>query len=805
MKINLLKYFLLIFGFLLLVIIYLSVVGIETDRFNNQIKNKLIKIDKKLNLDLKKIKLTLDPINLQINAKTVGSVVFYANRPLSLEYIKTKVSFSSFIKNKIISSNIEIASRSIFLKDFVRFVRGINNTPQLFIFENMIKKGHIIFDLNLNFDENGNIKSDYELKGTLKETKINFFKNNIFENINFNFNLKKNNYLFEQIKFRTNKVNFISKYLNIKKKGNKFFVDGEVENKQSILNIKLLKLLKFDLNDVDLNNVNFDSKNKFSFEIDNKLDLKNFILNSDINIDQLKYKQPIFLKEYFSNINEIIIFKDQEIKLKYINNKILIKGKGKIKLEKEFDDIRYLINKNGNNFKIISDLNLEKLNLKKNNYLNFFFPVVNNKITLKDQKINLEFQDKKFSLSGKGKIKINKAFEDIDYILTKNDEKLNFDLNLNLIKTKFKLDPLNYKKKNVSTLKLEAKGNYEKDKKIIINNFSILEGNNRIKINNLVLGKNNQIAEVEKINFDYVDTENKQNQITIKKKDQYNYELNGLVYNANSLIEELLKNEDKIENQIFKNDISLNLNINEVFIDKIYSIKNLSGNLFIKKNKVNSANFSANLKNKDNITFTIISDESGNKITTLASSWAKPLISRYKFIKGFEEGNLDFISNKKDGISNSKLIIDNFKVKEIPVLAKLLTLASLQGIADLLTGEGLRFTDLEMNFSNEKKLMRIEELYAIGPSISILMEGYVEKDKLISLRGTLVPATTINRTIASIPLIGDFLIGKKVGEGVFGVSFKIKGPPKNLETTVNPIKTLTPRFITRTLKKLKKN
>ena len=77
MKINLLKYFLLIFGFLLSLIIYLSVVGIETDRFNNQIKNKLTKIDKKLNLDLKKIKLTLDPINFRINVKTVGPVVFY--------------------------------------------------------------------------------------------------------------------------------------------------------------------------------------------------------------------------------------------------------------------------------------------------------------------------------------------------------------------------------------------------------------------------------------------------------------------------------------------------------------------------------------------------------------------------------------------------------------------------------------------------------------------------------------------------------------------------------------------------------
>ena len=123
----------------------------------------------------------------------------------------------------------------------------------------------------------------------------------------------------------------------------------------------------------------------------------------------------------------------------------------------------------------------------------------------------------------------------------------------------------------------------------------------------------------------------------------------------------------------------------------------------------------------------------------------------------------------------------------------------------MLTGEGIRFTDFEMRFSNDKKLMTIEELYAIGPAISLLMEGYIQADELISLRGTLVPATTINRSIASIPLIGDLLIGKKVGEGVFGVSFKVKGPPKDLETTVNPIKTLTPRFITRTLEKIKKN
>ena len=101
--------------------------------------------------------------------------------------------------------------------------------------------------------------------------------------------------------------------------------------------------------------------------------------------------------------------------------------------------------------------------------------------------------------------------------------------------------------------------------------------------------------------------------------------------------------------------------------------------------------------------------------------------------------------------------------------------------------------------------MSINEIYAIGPAISVLMEGYVESDKLVSLRGTLIPATTLNKVIGSIPFLGNILVGKKTGEGVFGVSFKIKGPPEKLETSVNPIKTLTPRFITRTLENIKKN
>ena len=201
----------------------------------------------------------------------------------------------------------------------------------------------------------------------------------------------------------------------------------------------------------------------------------------------------------------------------------------------------------------------------------------------------------------------------------------------------------------------------------------------------------------------------------------------------------------------------------------------------------------------------MIKSQQGEKVTTLFVDEAESLVKRYKFIKGFSGGVLDFYSTKKNDLSYSTLKIYDFKLNELPLLTKILTLASLQGIADILSGEGIGFKEFEMNFQNKKSVITIDEIYAIGPAISILMDGYIEKNKLVSLRGTLVPATTLNKVIGSIPFLGKILVGSKTGEGVFGVSFKIKGPPKNLETSVNPIKTLTPRFITRTLEKIKHN
>ena len=75
-----------------------------------------------------------------------------------------------------------------------------------------------------------------------------------------------------------------------------------------------------------------------------------------------------------------------------------------------------------------------------------------------------------------------------------------------------------------------------------------------------------------------------------------------------------------------------------------------------------------------------------------------------------------------------------------------------------------------------KELLKINEILALGPSMSVLMEGYQDKDGLTSLRGTLVPAKTLNKIISKIPVIGNIVIPKEIERSLFGISFKMKGP-----------------------------
>ena len=729
---KLIKFLLFILAVLILVIFYLSIFGFSTEKFNNKIKTEILNINNEVNLELKNVKFLLNLSNLSLNVKTFRPEVFFNNHQLKLEYIKTNISLKSFINDEFSIENLQISTKAIKLNDIVQLARSFENSAELFILNKIVKDGFLIGNINLNFDSNGRIKDNYEINGVIKNGKLVILGKHNINNLNLFFKIKDKEYFFENIETNFNQLKLSLPLIKIKEKNNQFLVNGKLISSEKDIDIKLLRSLLGDSFKVfNIEKINFNSDNDFTFTISKKFKISDFNLESIINLNNLDYKNNFLdLKKYFPNIKELIRLENHKVLINYKNNQLEISGKGKVIIEDKSDMLNYNITK-------------------------------------------------------------------------KNDQYF-FNTNISINKNPFLINILQYEKKEDLELLIKLIGVYKKNNQIKFDLISLEENDNRFLIKNLNLNNKFKIYDIKSLELNYVNNNKIKNEINLKKNKK-NYEIYGKSFDASQLIYDQLNNDEDSISVFSDLNTSINVKIIKTYLDNVTFINDLTGNLDFRNNKINKLNLDSSFTNNKKLTLTVNKNENNEKITTLFSGYPKPLVKQYKFVKGFEEGILDFYSIKKNGISNSVLKIDNFKVQEVPVLARLLTLASLQGIADLLTGEGIRFTDFEMKFTNKKGLMTIDEMYAIGPAISVLMDGYIETKKLISLRGTLVPATTINRTIASIPLIGKILVGKKTGEGVFGVSFKIKGPPKNLKTTVNPVKTLTPRFITRTLEKIKRN
>ena len=717
---------------LLLIIVslsYLSFFGIETDRFNSQILNKIKNIDKNIEVELKKIRLVLDPFSLKLNVKTVGSKIKKQNKVIEIENIKTQISLKSIINNKFSIQNLEISTKSLEIKNLISFIRSFENSAELFILEKTVDKGYLIADIKVEFDSEGKIKNNFEIDGFIKDAKLSFLKKYNIQNLDLIFDYQENDLMLSDISFSLNDLNFLSDKILLKKLNNNFIVEGNTNHKSINIDDKNLDLLiKPFFSKLDLKTLEFSSDNSFKFEISKKFEINNFEIKSEMLINELSTINNLNLKDFFPNVKKDILFSDSKLSILYKKDNFNINGKGNILFQDEKDNLEFSIN-------------------NKNGVINF--------------KSLLKIQNNPFL---------------IDY--------------------------LNYEKDEKSEIYINYEGKQNLKKETLIKKFSLIEGKNKIELKNLIFNKKFEITKLESIKLDYIDKENEKNLLNFEKK-KNSYHLKGTYFNANKLIDDLLF-EEKKNSKIFNINSNIAVDIEKIKLDNKYNLLSLVGDMTFKNNEIVKTNLTGNFADNKRLKFTI-NTKQDNKITTLFIDNAEPIVSRYKFIKGFEEGSLDFYSSKQFGESVSQLKIYDFKLKELPVLTKILTLASLQGIADILSGEGIRFEEFEMKFRNKGNLMTIDEIYAIGPAISVLMEGYVEKDKIISLRGTLVPATTINKFIGSLPVLGKILVGSKTGEGVFGVSFKIKGPPNKLETSVNPIKTLTPRFITRTLEKIKKN
>ena len=517
------------------------------------------------------------------------------------------------------------------------------------------------------------------------------------------------------------------------------------------------------------------------------------ILNGSINLEN---KDEIFIKGKFDskfNFNEQDI--NSFIKNKFfLENKIITKGNlvhnFNLNLDQNYKLIKYDYILNGN-------IEESKVNLNKslkNQLLKKSIKTIQFTKTKIDAQINNK-NENKLILDGSynidegdfNKFKIESELNNKKYVV-------DFDVSENI-----SIDFLNYTSDKNSKINVKSHFNFNNND-TNFKSISIHEGPNSIDINGLSINDKFEIKNLASVSVITFNEKKENNNFKINIKDKII--IGGSRFDATNLLKSI--NSQSKNNPLVNFTKEIEINLENLVTKSEIAINNFRLIGKIEKGKFINISAKSEFSKDKYLDISLKKDPNNKKILEIYSDVPKALLADYKFFEGLKDGKLFFNSVIDEDGSVSKITIENFKVVKAPAFATLLTLADLGGIADLLSGEGMSFDILEISLNENKDVTKIEEILALGSSISVIMDGYTEKKTgLISLSGTLVPAKTLNSLVSKIPVVGNILVGDKVGEGVFGVSFKMKGLPGDVKTTVNPVKTLTPRFITRALEKMK--
>tara|TARA_A100001011_G_scaffold371572_1_gene429074 strand:+ start:9645 stop:11477 length:1833 start_codon:yes stop_codon:yes gene_type:complete len=519
-------------------------------------------------------------------------------------------------------------------------------------------------------------------------------------------------------------------------------------------------------------------------------------LRTDIDLEFLIKKKIVIKKVILST--KYLEFN----KIKYLPDKIGINRENLKNIKSARFQIKDLILEFNEDFKL-------KQNLSVGGDINSAVIKLTDEYEVKNLKANFLFEKNSFKLNKMSwnlseTLKTEKEFFNGDMSIIETRKNYNIDLNFQTQNSQNfpKISPINYSLVKNNDIKVKTKFSINKNKKILFKSILIEDKNNTFQLKNLNFDKKFNLINFGDVKVKTSMDDKVNNEFLITNTDKIR--IKGNIFDAKMIIKELSKDN---KNNKFLKRVSKDI---EIDFKKIIKGTNFPIKNFRLIGKINKGSFEkitakSDFSNNEHLDISLKKMKKEDlKILEIYSDIALPLLSDYKFFQGLDGGNLNYISRFNNESSSSILIVKDFKLNKAPALAKLLSLADLKGLTDSLKGEGISFDTLSIKYTSNSTKIDIEEIFMIGPSISILIDGYVEKKSaLVSLRGTLVPAKTLNNLISKIPVVGEILIGKKIGEGIFGISFKMKGLPDNLKTTVNPVKTLTPRFITRALEEMK--
>ena len=187
----------------------------------------------------------------------------------------------------------------------------------------------------------------------------------------------------------------------------------------------------------------------------------------------------------------------------------------------------------------------------------------------------------------------------------------------------------------------------------------------------------------------------------------------------------------------------------------------------------------------------------GKRFLRVKSNDAGEMLRIFDIYEDMSGGQLDMTAQFEDMSVDSKVtgkgVIKDFRLVDAPILARLLSIASITGIPDQLGAGGITFQKFNAPFVLNDGLLEVREAKASGLSLGITASGVFDlESETIDIKGSLAPLDTVNSLLGEIPVVGRLFSGGEKGGSVFAAEYTMSGPTDDPEIKTNPLSALTP-------------
>ena len=146
----------------------------------------------------------------------------------------------------------------------------------------------------------------------------------------------------------------------------------------------------------------------------------------------------------------------------------------------------------------------------------------------------------------------------------------------------------------------------------------------------------------------------------------------------------------------------------------------------------------------------------------------------------------------QDGPLAGTMRAEDVTLRDAPLVARLLSVGSLDGLAGVLNGQGLYFDEFAGDFILEEGTLGLQDVRLTGSALGLSALGEIDLGaRRFDLSGAVAPAYGVNSFLGGIPGLGDLLVSRR-GEGVVALGYTVAGPIAEPTVTVNTLSALTP-------------